>query len=171
MRERNASPPENQPGPDIRVALSLAATCAKRGELDAAIVHLKEVLGAAPDHEIANGMLAGIYAELKMPERATVYYQRVLAVNPRNVLARFQLGLLQLTGGQPQAAVETLRPNLSDDTEFLAHFYSGQALLELGKTGEARVLLEQTARRMPAEHPLYGQLLGQLQELPESAGS
>ena len=145
------------------MALGLAAACAKRGELDEAIVHLKEILGATPDHEIANGMLAGIYAELKMPERATVHYQRVLAVNPRNVLARFQLGLLQLTGGQPQAAVETLRPNLADDTEFLAHFYSGQALLQLGKTGEARVLLQRTAQRMPTEHPLYGQLQGLLQ--------
>jgi len=166
MRERNASPAEKQPGPDIRGALSLAAACAKRGELDAAIVHLKEVLGTTPDNEIANGMLAGIYAELKMPERATVYFQRVLAVNPQNVLARFQLGLLQLTGGQPQAAVETLRPNLADNTEFLAHFYSARALLELGKTGEARVLLERTEQRMPADHPLSGQL----RELLQSTG-
>jgi len=163
MRERIPAPPEKQPGPDIRLALGLAAACAKRGELDQAIVHLKGLLGATPDNEIANGMLAGIYAELKMPERATVYYQRVLAVNPRNVLARFQLGLLQLTGGQLQAAVETLRPNLADNTEFLAHFYCGQALLALGKTGEARVLLERTAQRMPAEHPLHAELQGLLQ--------
>jgi tetratricopeptide (TPR) repeat protein len=165
MRERDPSPPGNQPQPDVREALSLAAACAKRGELEAAIVHIKEVLGAAPDHEIANGMLAGIYAELQMPERATAHYERVLMANPRNVLARFQLGLLQLTGGRPQEALETLRPNLSDNTEFLAHFYSGRALLELGKTGEARVLLQRAAQRMPADHPLYSQLQGLLEPL------
>jgi predicted Zn-dependent protease len=162
MRQRNASPPGNQSPPDVREALSLAAACAKRGELEGAIVHLKEVLGAVPDHEIANGMLAGIYAELKMPERATARYEQVLVTNPRNVLARFQLGLLQLTGGRPQEALETLAPNLSDNTEFLAHFYSALALLELKKTGEARVLLLQAAQRMPADHPLYPQLQGLL---------
>jgi tetratricopeptide (TPR) repeat protein len=167
MPERNASPPGNQPRPDVRQALSLAAACAKRGDLEAAIVHLKDVLGAAPDHEIANGMLAGIYAELKMPERATACYERVLVANPRNVLARFQLGLLQLTGGRPQEALETLRPNLSDNTEFLAHFYSGLALLELKKTGEARGLLQRAAQRMPADHALYPQL----QALLEPRGS
>lgn len=136
--------------------------CAKRGDLEAAVVHLEELLVAEPENEIANGMLAGIYAELKMPERATVYYQRVLVANPRNVLARFQLGLLQLTGGQPQEALETLRPNLSDNTEFLAHYYSGRALLALGKPAEARVLLERAAQRMPVEHPLYAELQGLL---------
>ena len=73
------------------------------------MVHLKEILSVEPDHEIANGMLAGIYAELKMPERATACYERVLAMNPQNVLARFQLGLLQLSGGRRQEAVENLR--------------------------------------------------------------
>ena len=73
------------------------------------MVHLKDVLRVEPDHEIANGMLGGIYAELKMPERATACYEQVLASNPRNVLARFQLGLLQLSGGRRQEAAETLR--------------------------------------------------------------
>ena len=73
------------------------------------MVHLKDVLRVEPDHEIANGMLGGIYAELKMPERATACYEQVLASNPRNVLARFQLGLLQPSGGRRQEAAETLR--------------------------------------------------------------
>jgi tetratricopeptide (TPR) repeat protein len=162
MREPNAPPAGNRPRIDVREALSLAAACAKRGDLEAAIAHLKNLLGAAPDHEIANGMLGGIYAELKMPERATVCFERVLATNPRNVLARFQLGLLQLNGGHPQEALDTLRPNLADNTEFLAHFYSGVALLELKKPGEARVLLQQAAQRMPADHPLHSQLQGLL---------
>ena len=127
MREPNAPPAENRPRIDVREALGLAAACAKRGALEAAIAHLKDLLGAAPDHEIANGMLGGIYAELKMPERATACYERVLATNPRNVFARFPLGLLQRNGGRPQEALDTLRPNLSDNTEFLAHFYSGLA--------------------------------------------
>jgi len=93
-----------QSQPDVRDALSLAAASAKRGDFEAAIVHLKEVLRAAPDHEIANGMLAGLYAELKMPERATACYERVLATNPHNVLALFQLGLLLRELNKPAEA-------------------------------------------------------------------
>lgn len=85
--------------------MSLAAASAKRGDLQAAIVHLKELLSAAPDHEIANGMLGGIYAELKMPERATAYYERVLATNPHNPLALLQLGLLLLEQKPAEARV------------------------------------------------------------------
>jgi tetratricopeptide (TPR) repeat protein len=158
MRERNAPPPGKTSRPDVREALGLAAACAKRGDLEGAIVHLKEVLRAEPEHEIAHGMLGGIYAELKLPERATSCYERVLALNPRNVLARFHLGLLQLTNRRPQEALETLRPNLSDKTEFLAHFYSGLALLELKRAEEARALLQQAAQRMPTDHQLYPQL-------------
>jgi tetratricopeptide (TPR) repeat protein len=156
--QRNTPTPGNQPRPDVREPLGLAAACAKRGDLEGAMVHLKEVLRVEPDHEIANGMLGGIYAELKMPERATACYEHVLAANPRNVLARFQLGLLQLSNGRPQDAVETLRPNLSDDREFLAHFYSGIALLELKKNDAARVLLLEAAKRMPTDHQLYPRL-------------
>jgi len=114
-----------QSQPDVRDALSLAAASARQGELEAAMVHLKEVLSAAPDHEIANGMLGGIYAQLKMPERAKAHYERVLATNPHNVLALFQLGLLQL---------------------------------ELKKPAEARVLLQQAAQQLPADHPLQPRL-------------
>jgi tetratricopeptide (TPR) repeat protein len=148
MREQNT----------VREPLGLAAACAKRGDLEGAMVHLKEVLRIEPDHEIANGMLGGIYAELKMPGRAIASYEHVLATNPRNVLARFQLGLLQLADGRPQDAVETLRPNLADNTEFLAHFYSAIALLELRKNDEARILLQRAATRMPPDHQLYPQL-------------
>ena len=146
-------------------ALSRAAACAQRRDLEGAMGHLKELLRVQPDNELANGMLAGIYAELKMPERATACYERVLSINPRNVLARFQLGLLQLTHGKPQEAATTLQPNLSDKSEFLSHFYSAVALLELQRIDEGRALLEHVEHRMPKNHDLYPQLQTMLQAL------
>ena len=155
----------SRPQFDVRQALSRAAACAKRGDLEAAMTHLKELLAAQPDNELGNGMLAGIYAQLNMPERATACYEHVLAVNPRNVLARFHLGLLQLNSGKPGEAVATLRPNLDDNTEFLAHFYSAVALLELQQVEPARELLERAEQRMPRNHDLYPQLQTLLQPL------
>jgi predicted Zn-dependent protease len=88
---------------DVREALSRAAASAKSEDFAGAIAHLKELLAVEPDHEIANGMLAGIYAQIGMPERATEHFQRVLAINPQNPLARLQLEQLQQTGGTPEA--------------------------------------------------------------------
>jgi Tfp pilus assembly protein PilF len=153
---------------DVSETLSLTAAYAKRGELDAALVLLKELLLAEPDHEIANGMLAGIYAQLKMTERAAEGYRRVLKINPQNPLARFQLGLLELTSGQPQEALHTLRPSLKDRQDFLAHFYSGLALMELNRPDEARELLQRAAERMPVDHQLCPQLRTLLEKLPPS---
>jgi tetratricopeptide (TPR) repeat protein len=143
---------------DTREALSLATACARRGELESAMLHLKELLEADPDHEIAAGMLGGIYAQLNMTERAIGCYRRVLAINPQNVLARFQLGLVQLTSGHPREAVDTLRPCLADKGDFLAHFHSGLALLELNRPEEAHPLLTYAAQRMPADHALRKRL-------------
>lgn len=147
-----------QPSSQERELLGLAAACARRGDFESAIVHLKRLLAADPRQEIALGMLAGIYAELKMADRAADLYRQVLAVNPRNPLARFQLGLLQFTEGRPREAVDTLHPALVDESDFLAHLYSGLALRQLGLTGEARPLLEVAAQRMPVDHALYPKL-------------
>ena len=155
-------PAESQPGIDAREALSLAAAYAKRGELEPAMIQLTQLLQADPDHEIANGMLAGIHAQLNMTDRAVAGYRRVLAINPDNALARFQLGLLQVTSGHPREAVDTLRPCLTDKQDFLAHFYSALALLELHRPEEARALLVRASQRMPADHtlrPRLGELL------------
>jgi predicted Zn-dependent protease len=158
MNECYSMPAAGQPRIDAREALSLAAACAKRGELEPAMVHLKELLQADPNHEIANGMLAGIYAQLNMTDRAVAGYRRVLAVNPQNVLARFQLGLVLLTTGHPQEAVNTLHPCLADKQDFLAHFHSALALIELKRPEDARVLLTRAAQRMPVDHALRPRL-------------
>jgi tetratricopeptide (TPR) repeat protein len=152
-------------GVDVREVLGLAAACAKRGELEPAMVHLKRLLDAEPNHEIGNGMLAGIYAQLQMTERAQECYERVLTVNPGNALARLQLGLLQLNSGREQEALQTWQPSLVDNQDFMAHFYSGLTLTKLGRRGEAQVLLQRSAQRMPANHPLYQELRTLLTQL------
>ncbi len=135
-----------------------AAHFAKQGDFAQAIVHLKSILAADGEHQIALGMLAAIYAQIGLLDRAMDYYRQSLATHPENLLARFQLGLVQLSAKQPQAALETWRPCLEEPNEFVAHFYSGLALLELDAPEKARALLEQAAADMPQTHPLYGAL-------------
>jgi len=149
----------------IRETLGLAAACAKRGDLEAAMGHAKTVLSLDPSNEIALGLLSGIYMQLNMRDRAEGCLREVLSAHPRNVLARYQLGLMQLEGGEPQAALDTWAPALEDDDEFMCHFHSALALLQLKKPQQARPLLEHCAPRIPRNHDLYPrlqELLGQL---------
>lgn len=141
-----------------RTDLALATQFAKQGDYEQAILQLKQLLETNPRHEIANGMLAGIYAELGMHERAVEYFKQVLAVDPKNPLARFQLGMVQLGVKQPQEALLTWAPFLNERGEFLACFYSGMALLQLGKTEEAHKMLTHAEKNMPRDHALYPQL-------------
>lgn len=138
--------------------LDSATRAAKAGDKEEAITQLKQLLGIDPHHEIANGMLASIYAELGLTDRATHYFRELLNHHPANVLARFQLGVLLLTAGKPQEAIDILQPMLSIEDDFLAHFHSGLGFDALHQPGRAQALFQQAAKRMPANHPLHDNL-------------
>lgn len=135
-----------------------ATALAKSGDFEGAIVKLKALIESHPLHEIALGMLAGIYAQIGMHDRAIEYFRRVLKINPENPLARFQLGLSQLSSGQPADALNAWKPALKNPDDFLVRFYSGLALMQLERPAEARPLLEEAAQQMPKNHALYPQL-------------
>jgi tetratricopeptide (TPR) repeat protein len=149
----------------IRETLGLASACAQRGDLEAAMGHAKKVLSLDPSNEIALGLLSGIYMQLNMRDRAESCLREILSANPRNPLARYQLGLLQFEGGQPQAALDTWAPALEDEEEFMCHFHSALALQQLKKPERARPLLEHCAPRIPRNHELYPRLQELLEQL------
>jgi Flp pilus assembly protein TadD len=139
--------------------LADAAREVRLGRFDEAIAHLKRLLDTEPRNEIALGMLAGIYAQIGLHDRAIEQYRRVLVVNPGNPLARFQLGLSQLQSGRPADALETWHATQVEESDYLVHHFSGIALLDLGRNDEARAILDQAQRHMPANHTLYPQLV------------
>lgn len=138
--------------------LARATACTKDNDFAGAIGHLKSLLQSYPEHEIANGMLAAVYAELGMTGRAIEYFQRALTINPDNLLARFQLGLLQLRAERPREALETWKPALADRHDFAIHYHCGATLLRLEEPDAARPILQEAARRMPKDHALFPQL-------------
>ncbi|OOG44429.1 tetratricopeptide repeat protein [Polaromonas sp. A23] len=143
---------------DENETLGLAITCIEDCDFGNAMAHLKVVLDHNPQHEIATGMLAALYSDLKMTARAAEYFQRVLAINPENPLAHVQMGLLQFSNQQPQDALNSWKTCLEDPNDFLLNFYSGLALLQLGRSDEARSLFDIAAQRMPEDHWLQPQL-------------
>lgn len=143
---------------DEQEVLALAAKGAKDGDYEEAIIQLKNLLDAYPKHELGLGMLASIYAELKMNDRAVEFYERLLAVNPKNPLACLQLGLMQAAAQRPREVVEIWKARLDEPEEYLAHYFTGLALLSLDKSKEARTMLEHSAQYMPKDYALYPSL-------------
>jgi predicted Zn-dependent protease len=149
----------------IRETLGLAAASAKQGDLEATMGHARKVLSLDPGNEIALGLLSGIYMQLNLRDRAESCLREVLSAHPRNVLARYQLGLMQFEAGQLQAALDTWAAALEDDEEFMCHFHSALALLQLKQPQPARALLEHCAPRIPRNHELYPRLQELLEQL------
>ncbi len=144
--------------------LARATRSAKNSDYETAIVQLKSLLSEYPHHELATGMLAAIYLQIGMHQKASIWYRKLLALKPENSLARFQLGMTRLAQGMTAEAIDTWHPLLSIEDEFMAHFHSGLALLQLEHNDEAYALLTQAYQTMPCEHPLYPELVRLLSE-------
>lgn len=140
-----------------RAELAPLVEAVRRADYAFAIEQLKAFLDSHPDHEIAAGLLAASYFQLGMHERARTLYERLLVVHPENALVRFQLGLLR-SSDDPREALGLWAPLLSAPGEFMAHFHSALACLQLNDKAAAKRLLERAALHMPQSHPLRAQL-------------
>lgn len=145
--------------------LNQATEFGKKREFDHAIETLKTLISHSPNHELALGMLASIYAEIGLYDRAIENFEKALDLNADNPLVRFQLGLIQFKNGDPQQALDTWAPALNQN-DFMLHFHSGLALRELNRIDEARQMFAQANKTMPSNHALHAQL----QEIRESLG-
>ena len=143
----------------LQAQLAQATSQAKAGKLDSAMQTLKDILQQQPDHELSLGMLASIYLQLGMHTQAIAYYEKLLDCSPDNPLARFQLGMALLSTSEPEQALATWEPLLAMENEFMAHFHSALALLQLGRQAEAATKLRAAQVHMPDSHPLHPRLL------------
>lgn len=142
----------------INELLSKAAEHAKQGQFDKAIVTLKELLERSPKHEIATGMLGGMYAQIGMHQRAVVFFDKALSINSNNHLALLHLGMSQIELQNTVQAVDTLKPLLALEGDFAAHYFSGIAYMRLGRNDDALAMFRQAAQTMPKDNPNYADL-------------
>jgi tetratricopeptide (TPR) repeat protein len=74
------------------------------------LADLEEAVRAQPLNADLRHLLAAEYAQHGQYERAVGEFREVLALNPDAHVARFQLGLLELTRGEVSRAIEVLAP-------------------------------------------------------------
>lgn len=138
----------------VHPKLQQAVTAMREQRHKDALVSLKQIINDEPDNEIALGMLASAYAELGMRDRARQHFDKILELKPGNPLARFQRGLMDFEDGKPESALDIWQPLLADDDDFMGHFHSALAFLQLEQPDEAKELLVTAQKRMPSSHPL-----------------
>lgn len=138
--------------------LGLAAKLVKGSQFDQAIIVLKSLHETYRQDQLVLGMLAGIYFQIGMVDRAENYYQKVLDINPANTLALLQLGLAQVELHRPEEAISTWSAMLTEPKDFLAHFHTGLTLLKMGRGDEALGYLLTAKENMPLEHPYQSKL-------------
>lgn len=148
-------------------AISDAVTHMKSKNYDEAMATLKQHLTSNPNDEVANGMLASVYAEIRLFDKAEVLYRKILDINPANTLARLQLGMIYFNNSDNAEALEIWQPALSDKQDFMVKYFSALALTRTKELTKAIDLLTQAKAIMPEEHALYEQLTQQLNEAME----
>jgi len=157
--------PDQPTSQSLHPELQSAVTATRERRYEDALLHLKSIVADRPQDEIALGMLASVYSDLGMKDRAREYYDQVLTTNPQNPLARQQRGLLEFEAGQLESALEIWRPLLETEHDFVAHFYCALASMQLGRLDGVRGLLDTARERMPSDHPFQQEaekLLGAL---------
>ena len=143
---------------DVKSTISQASELIKSRSFEQAIPLLKDLISTDTNNELALGMLASIYAEIQMKDKAMGLYERILAINPANPLARFQLGLLNFNNNQFDQAIKIWTPALSDEKNFMTQYFTGLAYLQIQQPTQARPLLEMAQQHMPTDNPLYNSL-------------
>src|SRR5262245_58116607 len=81
-----------------------------KGDSGSALGYFKLALSKSPSHAKAHWAIAAEYAALKMPERAAPHFASAVELDPNQSVARFQYGLLLLTGGQISQAEAVWEP-------------------------------------------------------------
>lgn len=98
----------------LELQLRAATDAAQQGQYGDALRLLKHLLDAFPQHELALGMLAAIYMQIGLYQKAENLYRKLLKLNPDNSLAKLQraLALLQL---DRNAAVQLMSEQANPD--------------------------------------------------------
>ncbi|MFQ5779510.1 MAG: tetratricopeptide repeat protein, partial [Nitrospiria bacterium] len=101
--------------PESRLFVPLAEEYLKSDMPDEAILVLVDGIGRHPTYVSARIMLGKIYLEKKRIMEAKSEFERVIEINPENILAHKKLALIYQEAGQPQRAIDAYQKILAVD--------------------------------------------------------
>lgn len=137
---------------DLALRRGLAVSQIRLGMKTEAVTQLEQVLKSEDDLNVVV-LLAQLEEELVHPDRAEIYYRRVLKANPQHMVANNNLAMLQVkTGAAGPETVKLAEAALKAAPKHpLVMGTYGCALAAAGKLDDAREPLAQAVRKTPGE--------------------
>lgn len=160
---------------DAEEYLGLALNALRAGDHGAALAHLKSGAECHPSNAQIAYMLGAEHAQIGLFDRAEQEMARALEIEPGLTMARFQLGLLQLTQSRPADASATWAAlDELPEGHGLRLFKLGLEALAQDRFADARSLLEQgiAANNFSADlNRDMTNVLGRIPEATEAAAT
>ena len=151
--------------------LALARLDIDRGNVEAALGKLKQVLANPEPLPEAQALAARIYAQLGLFDRARALYQAYLQSNPKAITEKFQFGMTHFDAGQPKEALATWDSLLKEfPTHPPALFYRALVLAQQGMTADAKQTLDILMKSAPADNLYFGRGKELLQSINSGHG-
>jgi tetratricopeptide (TPR) repeat protein len=144
---------DDRHGLDPEEALAVARHDAQRGELERALTRLKAIVSMPDPPADSLAVIARIYAQLGLMERAQAAFRGHLKSHPGAVHETFELGATYYDQGNDARALEHWNEALAmQPTHPPALFFSAAALSRAGKGAEARRHLDVLFKSTPADN-------------------
>lgn len=152
--------------------LHLALEALRRNDHGAALTYLKQGAQRFPDNVNMAFLLGAEHAQIGMYDRAEAEFKRAIELDPGLAIARFQLGLLQLTQARPADAKATWQA--LDDLPVdhaLRLFKQGLEALAEDRFDAARALLTQGMSANQINPDLNRDMANVLANIPAADGA
>ena len=146
--------------------VALARYDIEQGRLDEALRKLKQALMDEATPSEALSMIARLYAQIGLFERAKDCFQKYLQAEPGALIETFQLGMTHFDAGQRSEALTIWEELLKQHpTHPPALFYTALIRAQDGKIPDARQSLDILLKSAPADNLYFGRAKELLREL------
>jgi tetratricopeptide (TPR) repeat protein len=128
--------------PAARKAYEQGLKFVNKGNFLQAATCFEQAVSLYPEFLAARNDLGAQYLKLKRIDEAEKHFQMVLAADPKNFNAKFNMGLVQIERHDYTGAINLLNQAISiDSSRAVAHLWIGIAKLEMGSLQEAETSL------------------------------
>jgi tetratricopeptide (TPR) repeat protein len=146
--------------------VALARVDIGKGDLEKALDKLKQAISMGTYPVEALGMIARLYAQIGLFNRAEVYFAQFLNQVPGAINETFQYGMVQLDAGDSDAALATWKKLLDGHPEHPpAQFYTGLIQAEKQQIDEAKETLGSLINSIPTDNLYFDRAKDLLQAI------